>query len=92
MKSALDVVANTSAKLKSSATKLGNDLSKVKNDLERIKSDCNTAGLPCKDIQTDGLKQVANFTNLPSVDDELKNMGDIVNQNFSGSVDEVKQI
>ena len=91
MKNALDVVANTSAELKSSAAQLGNELKKIKADLEQIKSDCNSSGIPggCSEIKTDGLKQDANFTNLPNVDDELNNVRDIVNQNFSGSVDKV---
>ena len=90
MNSALDLVANTSASLKSSATQLESELQKTRDELERIKTECNTA-LPsaCDSIDTTGLRQVANFSNLPSVDDELKNIRDIVGQNFSGSVNEV---
>ena len=90
MNSALDVVSNTSASLKSSANQLGDSLQRVKSELERIKSNCNASIIPsCSDIETGGLRQVANFSNLPSVDEELKNIRDIINQNFSGSVDKV---
>ena len=90
MNSALDLVANTSASLKSSATQLETELRDTRNELERIKSQCNGA-MPsaCDSIDTAGLRQVANFSNLPSVDDELKNIRDIVGQNFSGSVNDV---
>ena len=91
MNKALDVVANTSASLKSSANQLGSDLQRIKTELERIKSECNSSGIPggCSEINTDGLRQVANFSNLPNVDDELKNIRNIMNQNFSGAVDKV---
>lgn len=93
MKNSLDIVSNTSSELKSSATELENQLKKVKTDLDNIKSDCSSSGIPggCAEIQTDGLKQAANFSNLPSVDSELTNVRDIINQNFSGAVDEVRQ-
>lgn len=93
MNSALDLVANTSASLKSSATQLESELQKTRDELERIKTECNTA-LPsaCDSIDTTGLRQVANFSNLPSVDDELKNIRDIVGQNFSGSVNEARKV
>ena len=90
MKGALDVVSNTTGNLKSSASKLGNELKQVKDDLERIKTDCTGQGISkCNNIDTSGLKQEANFTNLPNVDSELSNIRDIMNQNFSGAVDEV---
>ena len=93
MNSALDLVANTSANLKSSATQLETELRKTRDELDRIKSECNTARpSACDSIDTTGLRQVANFSNLPSVDDELKNIRDIVGQNFSGSVNEVSSL
>ncbi|XP_065071190.1 prominin-1-like isoform X2 [Rhopilema esculentum] len=93
MKGALDVVSNTTGNLKSSASKLGNELKQVKDDLERIKTDCTGQGISkCNNIDTSGLKQEANFTNLPNVDSELSNIRNIMNQNFSGAVDEATKV
>ncbi len=92
MSSALAIVSNTTAVLTSYASTLETQLNKARNDLNEIKTNCSSRPFineTCASIDTSGLKQEANFTTLPNVDGELSKIQDILNQNFSGSVDEV---
>eukprot|EP00794_Sanderia_malayensis_P005496 gene5496-6181_t len=95
MNAALNLVSNTSAKLKDYTVTLEQQLAKARSDLQEIQTNCSTIPVvneTCANIGTNNLKQEANFTNLPNVDSELANIRNILNQNFSGSVDKAFKV
>ena len=90
IKTVLDTVSTTSSELKTEAKSLETRLNDIRSDLQRIKDECkSTSYHRCDEIDGAGLVQIANFSNLPSVDGELQSMRDILNQNFTGAADTV---
>ena len=92
MSTSLDRVVNTTNDLRSKAAGLGTDLDNVRNELVSILNNCSgvpVASESCAKVDSSGLRQEANFSALPNVDNELKNIRDILNQNFSGKAEEV---
>ena len=91
MEKQLDLIVNTTDSLKNESRKLQDGLDKVKKNLTEISTECKS--LPgvsfCDSIDTSNLATDANFTAVPDVEKQLKNIRDVTSKDFAGSAQEV---
>ena len=92
MAAQLEIIKNNSGSLTSLTVDLQAGLNATKDNLTDIQNECNALPGPppfCNNINTDDLSTQADFSNLPDVSSELKNVDDVVNQNFEQSASDV---
>lgn len=93
MKNQLEVIKRNSDSLTTLAGDLNTGLNDSKANLTDIQNECNNsfpgAGFDCNGIDASQLAADADFTNLPNVTEQLQNIQNVVNQNFTKSAQEV---
>ena len=90
MRDQLTVISVNSHNLTTLTVDLQSGLNDTIDNLTRIQNNCSSFSLPfCNDINTDGLKTQADFTNLPNVSQELSNIEKVINQDFEKAVEDV---
>ena len=91
MKNQLEVIRSNSDNLTTLAGDLNTGLNKTKTNLTEIQTECNTipGATFCDRVDASQLAADADFTNLPNVTEQLQNIQDVVNQNFTKSAQEV---
>ena len=92
MRNQLEIIRNTSSSLSDSTTELQSGLDAVKANLTNISASCsrlqNGPGA-CNDTNPNDLATGANFTGLPDVSKQLKNVEDVVKEDFEKTANDV---
>lgn len=95
MRNQLQIISNNSNALSNLTVDLQTGLNGTKENLTEILNDCN-ASFPgsgfCSNIDPNDLATQADFTDLPDVSGELKNVEDVVNRDFEKSAEDVSHL
>ena len=92
MKNQLEIIKNTSQSLSNLTKELQEELNVAKENLTDILKNCSrlpSVPAACNNTNPEDLATGANFTDLPDVSKELKNVEEVVNQDFEKTAEEV---
>lgn len=91
----MQIISNNSNALSNLTVDLQSGLNGTRNNLTEILANC-TASFSgsdfCSTIDPDDLATQADFTNLPDVSGELKNVEEVVNQDFEKTANDVSHL